>query len=46
MEGLIEQARKNKLNESYKPVGIIVDVPVGDGVVVVGITNAPETTAK
>ncbi len=36
----------NELNESYKPVGVIDDVPVGDGAVVVGLTNGPGTTAK
>ena len=40
----------NKLNISYKPVGIIDDVPVVAGVVVVvvvvGLTNGPGTTAK
>ena len=40
----MKQARKTK----YKPVGIIDDVPVGAGVVVVvvGLTNGPGTTAK
>ena len=43
----ISKIKINKLNRSYKPVCIIDDVPVvADVVVVVGITNGPETTTQ
>ena len=41
-----QASRKNKLNELYKPVGIIDDFPVGDGVVVGPITNGLEITEE